>query len=226
MNTFLLGGAGGIGQEIQALFIEKGHTVVAPTSKELDLNCPNSIENYLRSRELSYTSFDSFIHVAGYNVVNDFENLADEDIHRSLQVNVLGFLSTVRPFLSAFANNKTGHVLVFSSLYSMLARCGRLPYVISKHALNGVVKTLALEYGPSNVLINGIAPGFVNTPMTRRNNDAEAFSRIVFNIPLGRMATPREIATLAHFLCSSENTYMTGQVVTIDGGYSVGGFQR
>lgn len=226
MKVFLLGGSGGIGQAIQTVFEERGCTVFAPSRAELDLHSQDSIAEYLNKRNIQYDSFDAIIHAAGYNVIHEFSELDDEEIHRSLQTNVLGFLRVIRPFMQAFSRNRKGHVLVFSSLYGLFARSGRLPYVLSKHALHGIVKTLALEFGSSNVLINGIAPGFVDTPMTRRNNDEATVNRIVNNIPLGRMANPTEIAQFAYFLCSKENSYITGQILTIDGGYSAGGFQR
>jgi 3-oxoacyl-[acyl-carrier protein] reductase len=100
-----------------------------------------------------------------------------------------------------------------------------LPYVLSKHALNGAVKTLAIELGPSGVLVNSVSPGYIATPLTYRNNSKQDLEKLVAGIPLGRLGEPHEIAKVVEFLCSDLNTYINGQDLVVDGGFSVGGFQ-
>lgn len=85
--------------------------------------------------------------------------------------------------------------------------------------MNGVTRTLAIELGEHGILVNAIAPGYVNTELTSQNNSPEQIRLISNNIPLQRLAEPEEIAELAVFLCSEKNSYMTGQVLVVDGGY-------
>jgi 3-oxoacyl-[acyl-carrier protein] reductase len=118
-----------------------------------------------------------------------------------------------------------GHILAVSSIYGSIARDRRSSYVMSKHALNGLIKTLAIELGRHNILVNAISPGFVDTAMTRSNNTVERIRQFENLIPLGRMAAPPEIARVAWFLCSRHNTYITGQDIVVDGGFMAGGFQ-
>ena len=115
--------------------------------------------------------------------------------------------------------------MIISSIYGFPARNGRLPYVASKHALVGIAKTLAIELGPSNILVNAVSPGYVDTKMTSANNDAATIERFRAGIPLGRLAEPAEIADVVAFLCGGGNRYLTGQDIVVDGGYSIGGFQ-
>jgi len=91
---------------------------------------------------------------------------------------------------------------------------------MSKSALNGMTRALAVELAPFNVLINAVAPGFVMTDLTSQNNTPEEISKLCQMIPAGRMAKPEEIANLVSFLCSESNSYLTGQTILIDGGYS------
>ena len=113
-----------------------------------------------------------------------------------------------------------GRIISVSSCYSFLARAGRVAYSASKGALNQVTRTAALEFGGRNVLVNAVAPGFVETEMTRRNNDAGQIAQLASQTALGRLARPEEVAELVAFLASDQNSYITGQLVVIDGGFS------
>ena len=120
--------------------------------------------------------------------------------------------------------NKIINVVAISSLYGFTARKMRLPYVASKHALEGIVKSISIDLSP-NILINSIRPGFVDTPMTRENNSEDKIKQIINKIPSGGLVDGSQIALFAKFLIEN-NTSMTGQSITIDGGYSVGGYEK
>jgi len=104
-------------------------------------------------------------------------------------------------------------------VWALVGREGRAVYAASKAGLEGMTRSLALEYAP-DVLANAVAPGFVATDLTRQNNTPEEIERIAAAIPLRRLATPDEVAELAVFLCSERNSYVTGQVVVCDGGFT------
>jgi 3-oxoacyl-[acyl-carrier protein] reductase len=112
-----------------------------------------------------------------------------------------------------------GRIVNVSSVWSLVTKEGRLPYSASKSALNGITRTLAVELAPHNVLVNAVAPGYVNTELTRKNNTPEAIKAFAEQLPIQRLAEPREIAELVAFLCSARNSYITGQVIAIDGGF-------
>jgi len=221
-KVLLIGGSGDIGDAIANKFKKNGSQIIMPTRKEMDLEDRGSIERFFENKKLN---IDVLIHSAGFNDPKSIEELSDEDIDKTYEINVISFYKIIKQVLPVFKKKKNGYILAISSLYSFLARSKRLAYVMSKHSLNGLIKTLAIELGPYNIMINALSPGFVNTKMTRKNNDPKTIRSFKEKIPLGHLASPVDIANVAYFLCSEENTYITGQNIIVDGGYSIGGFQ-
>jgi 3-oxoacyl-[acyl-carrier protein] reductase len=113
-----------------------------------------------------------------------------------------------------------GRMVNISSIWSIVTKPGRITYAMSKAGLNGYTRSLAVELAPYNILVNAVAPGYVNTELTRQNNSEQELQTICKAIPMKRLAEPIEIARLVSFLCSEENSYLTGQCLVIDGGYS------
>ncbi len=112
-----------------------------------------------------------------------------------------------------------GRIVNISSCYSLVSRVGRMAYTASKSGLNGLTQSAAVELAPHNILVNAICPGFVETDMTRQNNNPAQIAALLAQVPMGRLAQPEEIATLVAFLVSERNTYLTGQCIPIDGGF-------
>ncbi len=115
--------------------------------------------------------------------------------------------AVAKHLLPYFKEVKNGHILAISSIYGTVSRKGRSAYAMSKHALNGLVKTMALEFAQYGVKTNALAPGFVGTVMTYKNNSQDTIDSFTEKIPLGRLAEPKDIANAAYFLCSEDNTY-------------------
>src|SRR6202041_254829 len=97
------------------------------------------------------------------------------------------------------------------------------PYSMSKHALVGIVKTLALELADSGVLVNAVSPGYIDTRLTRANNDEATIARLTAAVPMRRLGAPEDVAEVVYFLGSANNRYVTGQDVVVDGGFSIDG---
>ncbi len=218
-KILILGGSGDIGQEIVKKFSHDD--VVAVGSKDVDLSKKDAVSHFMKK----HSNFDTIIHSAGVNVVEAFETLDLNDLEKSIKANLLGFLPIIQSHIAYWKNTGTGRVVVIGSLYGFFSRWGRMPYVISKHGLNGFVKTLAIELGPIGVTVNTVSPGYVDTKMTKKNNSPEIIEKLVKGIPVGRMARPSEIADAVAFLASEKNTYINGHELVVDGGYSIGGFQ-
>jgi 3-oxoacyl-[acyl-carrier protein] reductase len=221
-RALVLGGHGDIGRAIAVRLHSDGFDVIAVGRSTFDLGNPSQTDAFL-SREGN--RFDILVHCAGLNRPTLIENLSDAEIRESLEVNLIGFLRVARACLPYWRSKRFGRIVVISSIYGFLARSGRLPYVMAKHALNGAVKTLAIEWAPFGVLVNALSPGYIGTRMTYENNPPETIARFVAGIPVGRLGTPEDIAEVAAFLCSSNNRYLTGQDLVVDGGFSIGGFQ-
>jgi 3-oxoacyl-[acyl-carrier protein] reductase len=221
MRLLLTGGHGEIGAAIGARFAQGGFTVVAPRSRELDLSTDAGLAAFVAGQ----APFDAFIHCAGFNTPKPFEQIPAEELVRSLWVNTLSFVRLCQLLAPGFRERGAARVLAVSSIYGLISREKRLAYATSKHALVGAVRSLALELGPDGVLVNALAPGFIDTSMTRRNNDEATIRRLEAAVPLRRLGQPGDMAELAFFLCGDANRYLTGQTVVADGGYTAGGFQ-
>jgi 3-oxoacyl-[acyl-carrier protein] reductase len=221
-KALVLGGKGSIGSAITVRFHELGYEVTSVGRDEFDLTDYSQIEDFFTAVP---ADFDILIHSGGFNVPKIFEDLSDQEIRHSLDINLMGFLNIVRRCLPHWKANCSGRVVVISSLYGTFGRRGRLPYVMSKHALNGAVKTLAIELAAYGVLVNSVSPGYIATELTFRNNQPDEIKKLTSGIPLGRLGDPPEIAKVVEFLCSDMNSYISGQDIVVDGGFSVGGFQ-
>ncbi len=221
-RVFLTGGNGDIGNSIKEIFINNGYEVTAPSSKELNLENLEDIKKYFINKNLDY---DVIIHCAGFNNPKDIENLTFEDVEKTAKINYISFFELVKILSPIMKEKQSGKILAISSLYGIITRRGRLAYTTSKHALNGCVKTLACELGRYNILVNSVSPGFVDTKMTRKNNSQEKIDLLCKKIPVNRLAKPVDIANAVYFLCSEQNTYITGQDIIVDGGFMAEGGQ-
>lgn len=222
-RLFLLGGGGEIGSAIKEKFQSCGYEVISPRSRELDLSSLCAVEAYLGK----FTGpVDALVYCAGYNNPAEMGRLSLQEIERSWHINTLSFAWIVSKLRPVFEQQKRGRILGISSLYGTISREGRAAYAMSKHAMNGLVQTMALELGPYGVLCNTLSPGFVLTKMTVKNNTPQTLAAFERKIPLGRLASTTDIAQVAYFLCSEQNTYLTGQDIVVDGGFMAGGFQH
>jgi NAD(P)-dependent dehydrogenase (short-subunit alcohol dehydrogenase family) len=217
--VLVLGGRGDIGAAIAGRFQQAGREVVAVGRSDFDLTDSSSIDRWF---DRPHAPIGVLIHSAGVNHPKRFIDLSDAEIAESFSANVEGFLRVVRRVMPELVR-ANGRIVVLSSIFGFLSRIGRLPYSMSKHALVGVVKTLALEYAADGVLVNAVSPGYIDTRLTRANNDSATIARLEAAIPLGRMGSPDEIAELVFFLGSEANRYISGQDVVIDGGFSIDG---
>jgi len=218
---FITGGNGQIGKSIISQF--QDYIVYAPTSKEMDCSDVKSIRNYILN--IGIQNIDIFIHCAGINNPKPYIDSTEDSILNTMKINSFSFLYITQELSKYFINNSS-KILAISSIYGSISRVGRLEYNASKSALNGMIKSLALELAPKGIVVNSISPGFIETSLTFKNNSLQTVEEIRSNIPLGRLGQPAEIAWYVKMLCSSQNTYLTGQNIIIDGGYLIGGFQR
>jgi 3-oxoacyl-[acyl-carrier protein] reductase len=217
-RTVLITGASrGIGEAIKTRLSSEGTTVLSPSRAELDLLSNDSIDFYLGSLK---STVDILVNNAGINFLAALEEITAETLETMVQVNLIAPLRLVKGVVPGMKKNRFGRIVNISSIFGIVSKERRLLYTTTKSALIGMTKTLALELGGFNILVNSIAPGYVLTELTRQNNSPEEIERISSTIPLKRMSEPAEIAEVAAFLCSDKNTYITGQAIVVDGGFT------
>lgn len=157
------------------------------------------------------------------------ENLKFEDFESVLRTNVIGVWLSMKFAVEPMKIQGGGSIIALSSTAGMVGSATMAPYIASKHAVFGLVKTAALELAPSNIRVNAIGPGSIDNRMMRSlesqfsPDDPAAWQDFVsYNIPMGRYGTNEEVANLALFLASDESSYCTGGIHMIDGGYIAG----
>ncbi len=218
MQTALITGASrGIGAAIAAALQANGCQVLTPDRSELDLANYASINTYLASLN---QHVDILVNDAGINPIASLEHIKMDDVQNTLQINLLSAFYLIQALAPAMRKNRYGRIVNISSIWSIVSKAGRTSYAISKAAINSMTRTLAVELASDNVLINAVAPGYVMTQLTRQNNSSAEIETISQSIPIQRLAEPSEIAMVVAFLCSEKNTYLTGQTIVVDGGYT------
>jgi NAD(P)-dependent dehydrogenase (short-subunit alcohol dehydrogenase family) len=217
-TALVTGGARGIGRAIVEELQASGVDVLAPPRRELDLAAVQSVESWLLSHRDE--KVDILVNNAGTNVLNAVTDIDLATWEAMLQVNLGAVLRLVQTFAPGMVARGWGRILNLSSIFSLVTRERRAAYSMTKAALNALTRSAAVEYGPGGVLVNALAPGYVDTDLTRANNSPEALERICGLIPLRRLATVAELARIAGFLVSEANSYLTGQVVVVDGGFT------
>lgn len=217
-KTVLITGASrGIGKKITDSFMQCGANVIAPGRDEMDLADPDSVESYLnRHRD---DKIDIMVFCAGINHKALIENLAFDKLYETFQVNLFSTVQIIKQYIGGMKKRKDGKIILISSLYASVSREERAAYGASKNAMTGLMKTLALEGAEEGICVNAVAPGYVLTEMTRKNLSGEELEKIKEQIPMHRLQEPGEIADLVLFLAGDWNKSITGQLISVDGGF-------
>ena len=137
-----------------------------------------------------------------------------------MEVNLKSPIRLLRAVTPKMKEGHYGRIVNIGSIWSVVSKRGRTVYSVTKHGIHGLTKTLAVELAEYNILVNTVCPGFTLTELTKKNNTQDEIDAISREIPLGRMAKPEEIASAVCYLVSEQNTYLTGQIIAVDGGYT------
>ena len=216
-TALVTGASRGIGKSIKEVLTTDGIKIVSPSRNELDLSSSESIDKFLSQMS---EDIDIIINNAGILKVGKHNELSSDDFHEILQVNVVAPFRIISGFVEKMIIRNFGRIVNISSVWGQKSKEGRTLYSSSKAALDALTRSLAIEFASYNILINSVAPGYIETDMLKQCNTEDELNIIRHTIPMKRFGKKIEIAELVKFLTSENNSYITGQIFTIDGGYT------
>ena len=236
MNDVLITGASrGIGKAIAIYLADNGYNLILHCSKNPErleelkseiiskgVNC-RTLAFDIKNREETQKILNEDIEKNGiyYGIVlnagiakdTPFPAMEDDMWDDVLNTNLGGFYNVLRPLIMPLIQNKKGRIVVMSSISGQCGNRGQVNYSASKAGLIGATKALSRELAKRNITVNAIAPGIIDTEMTE-----EIPAEIIKQVPMKRMGTAKEVASLVNYLLSKDSSYITGQVIAVNGG--------
>ena len=176
-------------------------------------DCENIVKNIIEKLE----KIDVLVNNAGITKDGLILRMKKEDFEDVINVNLVGTFNMTKNVIPYMMKNRSGRIINISSVVGVSGNAGQANYAASKAGIIGFTKSLAKEVGSRNILVNSIAPGFIETAMTDVLKE-EIKEEIAKTIPLKRMGKAQDVANVVKFLASEESSYITGQVIHVDGG--------
>jgi 3-oxoacyl-[acyl-carrier protein] reductase len=235
-SVLVTGGNRGIGLAIARAFAEAGDKVaityrtgeppavlseLGVLAVRCDITDPEQVEQAYKEVEDKQGAVEVLVANAGVTRDQLLLRMSEEDFTSVVDTNLTGTFRVVKRAARGMLRARKGRIVLVSSVVGLLGSAGQANYAASKAALVGFGRSLARELGSRNITVNVVAPGFVDTDMTRALSD-EQRAAILGGVPLGRYAQPEEIASTVRFLSSEDAAYITGAVVPVDGGLGMG----
>lgn len=238
--AFVTGGSRGIGRAIVRRLAEEGYAVgidylqaeaqAAALEEELrrrgraalavqgDVSDREAITSAIRRVEAAFGPVTVLVNNAGIARQHQFQDITGQFWRRIFAVNVDGAYHTIQAVLPHMLHEKAGSIVNISSIWGQRGASCEVAYSATKAALIGLTRSLAMELAPSGIRVNCVAPGVVDTDMVRVLGE-ETLAELAEETPLGRLGTPEDIARAAVFLAGEDASFITGQVLTADGGF-------
>lgn len=237
--TVVTGGSKGIGKQICQKFAENGYRVIFIYDKDdaaagstlkmlqainpenqmykVDVSHFDEIQKVFNRINEEYSAISILINCAGITKDKTAKKMVEQIWDDVIDVNLKGVFNCSKAVLEPMCSNNYGRIINISSVVAFTGNFGQCNYASSKAGVIGLTKSLALETAKYNITVNAVAPGFINTDMTR-NIPEEILARTIENIPKKRLGLPEEIADFVYFISTLKTDYITGQVFHINGG--------
>ena len=201
-------------EEVVKEIVNSGGTA---TAVEIDVKSSESIEKAFTTIEGELGGIDVLVNNAGITKDNILPRLKEDDWNDVIDTNLSGSFKTSQRAIKHMMKSKWGRIVFISSIVGMMGNQGQANYAASKAGLIGLSKSIAKEMGSRNITSNVIAPGYIDTDMTAFLTD-EQKEKIIEQLSIKRIGKPEDIANIVSFLTSDESEYITGQVISVDGG--------
>ncbi|WP_162053476.1 SDR family NAD(P)-dependent oxidoreductase [Pontibacter pamirensis] len=240
--AIVTGGASGLGYAIAEKFVQNGiRTIVIGRNQEklnaakeafgelcsiisFDLSNLQDIPELVESIAKEYGKIDILVNNAGINMKKPFTEVTDDDFQKIILTNVTAIFSLSREVVKVMLPQKQGTIVNISSMASQYGIPKVIAYTASKSAIEGMTRAMAVELSPEGIRVNCVAPGFIATDMSAKalNNDPERKNKVLSRTPMGKLGVPADVADAVYFYATEGANYVTGTVLPVDGGNSIG----
>lgn len=241
-NVLVTGGASGLGYAIAGAFVANlaNVIIVGRNSEKLmlarnalgervsciafDLNEIDKLPELMNEVAGTVGAIDVLVNNAGINLKKEALHVTNQEYQNIIQTNQTAVFALTREVAKSMVARGAGNIIMISSMASQYGIPKVIGYTASKSAVEGMTRALAVEWAAYGIRVNCIAPGFITTAMSSKalNDDPERKRRVLSRTPMGRLGEPEDVANAALFLASTQSKYVTGIVLPVDGGNSIG----
>lgn len=236
-KVLITGATRGIGEAIADAFVAAGADLILTGTQQsviddlnaqskpgreywcVDFGDPSSLDSFCKRID-NLDRLDVCVNNAGINRLNPIDQIDTDDLDAVLDINLRAPFHVCRSASRIMKRQGSGRIVNIASIWSVITKPGRAAYSASKFGIVGMTKSLAADLGRDGILVNAVSPGFIVTEMTAQSLSPDEQERLSNEVPLGRFGQPEEIAKVVLFLASDQNTYISGQNIVADGGFT------
>ena len=240
-NILITGASGGIGQGIAKKFATLGYRLMLVYNKnksaieelsnqlsaitevaiyQCNLSEEHAVENMVKDILFRFKRIDCLVNCAGVAQIKQIQDVSEQDFDFVFNNNVKSTFFVLKHVVPCMISEKRGKIVNISSMWGVVGASMESVYSASKGAINSLTLSLAKELGPSNINVNAVCPGLIDTKMNA-NLSARDKKAVINSTPLNRIGTPEDIANIVEFLLSDQADFITGQIITVDGGLTL-----